>query len=198
MSAKKSASIIRNVVRIIPLHFSAFSFSPHLMSLNSDVKKILPSNCSGSHFFLLNLFEEAQCWESWEYFHSNSIDCPIQMFQMITLEIPLNFFLPSLVRVLFLYLPDRAPSRRRRRSWHSRSDEFCHTASLSRSLCSLHNQPLIRQRSVWFLINFSVSLNKFFKGLTKMSCCSKSGIHKHSQIAAFTLRSSISFVGPRS
>ena len=78
--------------------FSAFSFSPHTMSLNIDMKMVLPSNCSGSHCRIfhkcLNLFEEVKSRESWEYFplelHRLSINT-IQIFQMITLEIPLNF-----------------------------------------------------------------------------------------------------------
>ena len=96
------------------------------------------------------------------------------------------FSLSKLRSNFLLYLPGRAPSLRRRRSRHSSSDKFCHTASLSRSMCNLRNQSLIHQWSLaGFLINFSVSLNNFFKELqkwfftkiliivlSKMNCCS--------------------------
>ena len=99
----------------------------------------------------MNLFEEAKCCESLEYFpfklHRNSIST-IQIFQMITLEIPLSLLLPSLVRVLFYTSQDRAPSRRRRRSWPSWSDKLCHTISLSSSMCALSNQSWQHH---WFL-----------------------------------------------
>ena len=147
------------------------------MSLNIDMKMILLLNCfwtalDHTFFFhkFLNLFEEGECCESLEHFplepHRFSINT-IQIFQKIFLKRPLHFLYPSFVRVFFLYLPHRAVSLRRRRSWHSRSNEFFHTASLSRSMCNLRNQLLIQHWSLSGSWHFSVSLDNFFKDLQK-------------------------------
>ena len=87
-------------------------------------------------------------------FHSSSIDSSsIRFYSRNTTS-----FSPSKLRSGSLsYLPDRAPSRRRRRFWHSWSDWFCHTPSLSRSMCALRNQSLIHQESLsgsWSIFSF--------------------------------------------
>ena len=147
MTARKSASIIRNLMRIT-LHFSAFYFSPNNIVEHSHEDdpafELLWITPSFFHKFL-NLVEEAKCCESWEYFplenHRFSVDT-IQMFQKKTLEILLNFLLPSLVRVLFCT------------SWteHRVGDDvglgirdLMNSVTQSRPMCNLRNQSLIHQ-----------------------------------------------------
>ena len=47
--------------------------------------------------------------------------------------------------------PNRAPSRRRRKSWHSWSRELCHTISLSISMCALCNWSRLHH---WLLSDY--------------------------------------------
>ena len=136
-------------------HLSAFPFFyPHTMSLNIDMKMILPSKCSGSHcWFFTNSWicsKRPNLVNLGNMFHSNSIGSPSIRFRSFKwLLSKYHLLFPSKLRSgSLLYLPDRAPSRRRCRSWHSRPDRFCHTASLSRSMCILRNQSTIHHWSL--------------------------------------------------
>ena len=84
MTAKKSASFL------CIFFFSPWNVVEHGHEEDSAFE-LLWITLSFFHKFL-NLFKEAQCCGPWEY---------VPLDQMITLDIPLNFLLPSLVRVFF-------------------------------------------------------------------------------------------------
>ena len=79
-----------------------FLFASHTVSLNIDMKMILPVKVSGSHcdspIIFLHLIEDARCRESWEdlplELHGFSINS-IQFAEVIDFWIPLNLFLPG-------------------------------------------------------------------------------------------------------
>ena len=136
------------------------------MSLNIDLKMILPLNCSGSHFCsFMNSWicvRRSDVVNPGNIFHSSSIDSPsirFRSFKRLFSKYHLIFSFQNFLRIFFYtsQTPDRAPSLRRRRSWRSRSDEFCHTASLSRSTCILCNQPWSHHWSLsgpWSIFQF--------------------------------------------
>ena len=98
------------------IQFSSLPGVLQIMSLYIDMKMILPWNCSGSHFNLLNFVVNSQCSESWEIFSTRipSVLCrSIQIFETACFQIP--FGCSRLELVLDWCLPNIAPSQQRRR-----------------------------------------------------------------------------------
>ena len=181
------------------------------------MKMILLLNCSGSHCIsFINSWISSRSpnvVNPVNIFHSNSIGSTSIRFKSckwLLSKYHLIYSFQASFGFSFRFLPDSALSRRRRRSWHLRSDECCHTASLSRSMCTLRNQSLIHQ---WSLCGSSVSLNNVLKNSRNDSWWIVNSDHRPDQdeqtvawrvvfinihrIAAFTLRSYIPSVGPR-
>ena len=214
MTAMNSANTIRNFVRITFTFLYIFFLSPYI-----DMKMIMPSNCSGSHCrsFITSwiCLRRPNVVNPGNIFHSNSIDSPstrFKSFKWLLSKYHFIFSFRSSFGYPLLHLPDRALSLRRRRSWHLRSDEFCHTASLSRSMCAPRNQSMKHQRSLtgsWSFFQFLWKTSRNSRNDYKQIVISDHSpdqeelllevvfVNIH-QIAAFTSRTSTSSTGPRS
>ena len=189
MTAKKSVSIIRLNFLFLPIQRRwtlTWRWSCLWPALDHTfvLSWILESVRGGQMSWVLGIFslELHRCYIN-----------TVQIFHMIILKIPYIFFFSSFVRVFFYNSPG-ALSLRRRRSGLSRSDEFCHTASFSRSMCTLRNQSLIHQWSLsspW--INFSVALNNCFTGFQRWFLTNRRSFNLQIRIEPWRYRFGIRF-----
>ena len=98
-----------------------FLFGSHTMSLNIDMKMILPLKCSGSHCrsvsSFLNLLDEAQRCDSWEYCLLELRRHSIDSIHLYCFPTTIEFASSSAPKDHLPFSPRRAPSRRRRGLW---------------------------------------------------------------------------------
>ena len=122
MTARKPASILRNVIRILNTFLCVSVFSPHnvLEHWHEDdsAVEVLKFTLYTFHEFL-NLFEDAYRRESWEdfplEFRLHAVDA-IQFLEVVVLRIPFNFY-SSKLRLGHPSRPYFVLSRRKQRLW---------------------------------------------------------------------------------